>query len=294
MRQNFDDLAVFMAVGKEGSFTRAAAALGVSPSAVSQLIRNLEERLGVRLLTRTTRSVALTQAGEQLLKEIAPLFERLNQSVQQVSEFRDKPAGVVRISADEFAIRHVLWPKLLPLLERYPDLSIELTTDYALTDIVAQRYDAGVRLGGILASDMISIPLMGDMRLSVVASPEYLQRYGTPKVPNDLTQHRCINLRLPTHGGLFAWEFSEHHKDFHVRVTGPLILNSVIQIADACCQGFGLAQLPEALVQPAIEKGALVEVLRSWSQPFEGYHLYYPSRRQPTAAFKAVLKALRK
>ncbi len=290
--QSLDDLAVFVTVAREGNFTRAAARLGVSPSAVSQTLRALEERLGVRLLTRTTRSVTRTEAGEKLLREIAPLLDEINAHLSAVSDLRDRPAGTVRITADEFAARYVLWPKLLPLMDAYPEITIELTTDYGLTDIVAERFDAGVRLGGIVANDMIAVPIAPPMRMVTVAAPKYLARYAVPTSPEDLTGHRCINLRLPTHGGLYAWEFDSGEHEFRVRVDGPLILNSVVQILDACLAGVGLAQLPDGLVQAHLDSGELQEVLHKWSEPFAGYHLYYPSRRQQTAAFRVVLNAL--
>ncbi|MBB3141800.1 LysR family transcriptional regulator [Halomonas organivorans] len=291
--QRLDDLAVFVAVGREGNFTRAAAHLGVSPSAVSQTMRSLEERLGVRLLTRTTRSVTRTEAGEKLLREVAPLLEQIDAQVAAVAEWRERPAGTVRITADEFATRYMLWPRLAPLLETYPELTVELTTDYGLTDIAAARFDAGVRLGGIIDADMIAVPIGPRMRLVTVASPDYLARHGNPSTPEALTAHRCINLRLPTHGGLFAWEFGSGEHEFRVRVDGPLILNSVFQILDASLAGVGLAQLPDGLVQAHLDRGELREVLAEWSEPFEGYHLYYPSRRQQTAAFRVVREALR-
>ena len=290
---HLDDLTVFVTVAREGNFTRAGAHLGVSPSAVSQTIRALEERLGVRLLTRTTRSVTRTDAGEQLLASIAPLLDGINQQLAAVSALRDAPAGTVRITADEYAARSLLWPKLAPLLARYPALTLELTTDYGLTDIAAERFDAGVRVGGIIAADMVAVPIGPPMRLATVAAPAYLAEQGEPADPQQLTAHRCINLRLPTHGGLFAWEFGSGENECRVRVNGPLVMNSVYQILDACLAGTGLAQLPDGLVAPHLASGALVEVLAEWSEPFAGYHLYYPSRRQHTAAFKAVLAALR-
>lgn len=292
--QRLDDLAVFVTVGREGNFTRAAAHLGVSPSAVSQTMRGLEERLGVRLLTRTTRSVTRTEAGETLLREIAPLLDAIDAHVTAVAELRERPAGTVRITADEFAARHILWPRLPPLLETYPEITIELTTDYGLTDIAAERFDAGVRLGGIINADMIAVPIGPAMRMVTVASPDHLARHGTPTSPEALTRHRCINLRLPTHGGLYAWEFGSGEHESRVRVGGPLIMNSVVQILEACLAGVGLAQLPDGLVQRYLERGELREVLPEWSEPFEGYHLYYPSRRQQTAAFRVVLEALRR
>jgi DNA-binding transcriptional LysR family regulator len=288
-----DDLSVFVAVAREGNFTRAAAQLGVSPSAVSQTIRGLEERLGVRLLTRTTRSVTRTEAGEQLLQNIAPLLDQMEGHLTAVAELRQRPSGTVRITADEVAIRHVLWPKLLPLLDVHPELTIELVTDYGLTDIVADRFDAGVRVGGIIDADMVAVPISSSMRMVTVAAPAYLQRYGTPHRPEELTAQRCINLRLPTHGGLYPWEFSRGENEFRVRVTGPLILNSALQILDACLAGVGLAQLSDTHVAPYLASGQLQEVLGDWSDSFPGYHLYYPSRRQQTAAFRAVLEQLR-
>lgn len=288
-----DDLAVFAAVGREGNFTRAAANLGVSPSAVGQTIRGLEERLGVRLLTRTTRSVTPTEAGEKLLRGLIPLLDEINDQVNATLEYSARPSGTVRISADEFAVRFILWPRLKPLMDQYPDITIELTTDYGMTDIVAERFDAGVRLGDTVAADMIAARIAPPMRLVTVASPEYLASHPTPQVPEELTRHRCINLRLPTHGGLYPWEFSSGQREYRVRVNGPLIMNSILQILQGCLEGVGLAQLPDGLVMEHIHNGELVEVLPEWSEPFEGYHLYYPSRRQHTAAFLVVLEALR-
>ena len=288
-----DDLVVFVTVAREGNFTRAAAKLSVSPSAVSQTMRALEERLGVRLLTRTTRSVTRTEAGERLLNEIAPLLDQIDQHLSAVADLRERPAGTVRITADEFAAQHVVWPKLFPLLETYPELTVELITDYGLTDIVAQRFDAGVRLGGIIDTDMIAVPIGPEMRMVTVASPGYLQKYGAPEKPEELTEHRCINLRLPTHGGLYPWEFGSGENEFRVRVKGPLIMNSVLQILDACLAGVGFAQLPDAQVTTYLANGELVEVLEQWSDSFPGYHLYYPSRHQQTAAFRVVLEQLR-
>jgi DNA-binding transcriptional LysR family regulator len=288
-----NELVVFVSVAQHGNFTKAAAHLGVSPSAVSQTIRGLETRLGVRLLTRTTRSVTRTEAGERLLNEIAPLLEQIETHLSAVSELRQRPSGTVRITADEFAARYILWPKLLPVIENYPDVTVELITDYGLTDIVAERFDAGVRLGGIIDADMIAVPISSEMRMVTVASPIYLNKYGTPDQPEALTQHRCINLRLPTHGGLYPWEFGSGENEFRVRVTGPLIMNSVLQILDACLAGVGIAQLPDTQVKAHLENGELIEVLGSWSDSFPGYHLYYPNREQKTAAFRLVVDQLR-
>lgn len=293
LASRMDDLVVFVTVAREGNFTRAAARLSVSPSAVSQTIRGLEERLGVRLLTRTTRSVTRTDAGEKLLKEIAPLLDQIDEQLSVISDLSQHPSGTVRITADEFAARYVLWPKLLPLLDAYPDVAVELITDYGLTDIVAERFDAGLRLGGIIDADMVAMPVGPEMRMVTVASPEYLAKHGSPLRPENLTKYRCINLRLPTYGGLYPWEFGSGENEFRVRVSGPLIMNSVLQILDACLASVGIAQLPDTLVQPYLDDGTLQEVLGQWSDPFPGYHLYYPSRRQQTAAFRVVLEQLR-
>lgn len=288
-----DDLAVFATVGQEGNFTRAGARLGVSASAVGQTIRGLEERLGVRLLTRTTRSVTPTEAGDKLLRGLVPLLDEINAQVDAALEYSERPSGTVRISADEFAARAILWPRLKLVMARYPEITIELITDYGMTDIVAERFDAGVRLGGTIAADMIASPISGEMRMVTVASPEYLSRHPVPRAPEELTSHNCINLRLPTHGGLYPWEFSSQGREFRVRVSGPLIMNSVYQILDGCLEGIGAAQLPNGLVDDYLENGELTEILAGWSEPFQGYHLYYPSRRQHTAAFRVVLDALR-
>ncbi|SFO31112.1 DNA-binding transcriptional regulator, LysR family [Cohaesibacter marisflavi] len=292
-KPSYDDLSVFLAVDREGNFTRAAAKLGVSPSAVSQTIRGLEEQLGVRLLTRSTRSVTRTEAGDKLLARLAPMYDEMDMLLAEVSSLREKPAGTVRITADEIAIEQVLWPKLKKVLDDYPEITVELMTDYGLTDIVAERFDAGVRLGELIASDMIAVPIAPEMRMTVVAAPRYLDTHQKPTHPHDLTRHICINLRLPTHGGLFAWEFSENGQEFRIRVEGQLVFNSVGQILQATLDGYGLAQMPLCQVEPHLQNGTLVEVLQDWSEPFAGYHLYYPSRRQQTAAFRVVVEALR-
>ncbi|POA81048.1 LysR family transcriptional regulator [Pseudomonas sp. FW305-E2] len=293
LTDSLGDLVVFVAVAREKNFTRAAAYLGVSPSAVSQTIRGLEERLGVRLLTRTTRSVTRTEAGEKLLQEISPLLDQIENHLGALADYRQRPSGTVRITADEFAARQVIWPRLKTVFDEFPEITVELITDYGLTDIVAERFDAGVRLGGIIDADMVAVPIGPPMRMVTVASPDYLERYGAPTQPEDLTGHRCINLRLPSHGGLYPWEFTRDGSEFRVRVKGPLIMNSVMQILDASLAGIGLAQLPNELVQAHLTQQALSEVLGAWSESFPGYHLYYPTRRQQTAAFKVVLEALR-
>jgi DNA-binding transcriptional LysR family regulator len=291
--EDFDDLAAFLAVAEERSFTRAAAKLGVSQSALSQTIRGLEARLGLRLLTRTTRSVAPTEAGERLLRTVGPRFEEINAELAALSELRDKPAGTIRITATENAADAVLWPALKTLLPNYPDIRVEIVIDYGLTDIVAERYDAGVRPGGNVAKGMIAVPIGPDMRMAVVGAPAYFARRPQPRTPQDLTAHDCINLRLPTHGGLYAWEFEKDGRELRVRVEGQLVFNTTALILNAAMAGFGLAYLPEQQVQQHLADGELVRVLANWCPPFSGYHLYYPSRRQPAPAFALLVDALR-
>jgi len=292
-RDNLNDLLAFVAVAREGSFTRAAARLGVSQSALSHTLRVLETRLGMRLLTRTTRSVAPTEAGERLLRTIGPKFDEISAELASLSELRDKPAGTIRITAGEHAVETLLWPALARLLPDYPDIRVEVTIDYGLTDIVAERYDAGIRLGEQVAKDMIAVRIGPDMRMFVVGSPAYFARHGKPKSPQDLTSHNCINLRLPTHGGIYAWEFEKNGRELRVRVEGQLVFNSTPMIMKAALDGAGLAYLPENRVQPFIEQGRLVHVLGDWCPPFSGYHLYYPNRRQNAPAFALVVDALR-
>lgn len=292
-RMNVNDLLAFLAVARERSFTRAAAQLGVSQSALSHTIRGLEERLGLRLLTRTTRSVAPTAAGERLVQRVGPRLEEIDSELAALSELRDKPAGVIRITAGEHAAHAVLWPALEKLLPRYPDIKVEVIVDYGLTDIVTERYDAGVRSGDLVAKDMIAVPIGPDLRMAVVAAPSYFANRKKPRVPQDLTQHVCINLRLPTRGGLYAWEFEKGGRELKVRVEGQLVFNSLAPRLNAALAGFGLAYLPADQVRPFIEQGSLVQVLSDWCQPYPGYHLYYPSRRQPTPAFTVLVDALR-
>jgi DNA-binding transcriptional LysR family regulator len=291
--ENFHDLAAFLAVAQEQSFTRAAAKLGVSQSALSQTIRGLEARLGLRLLTRTTRSVAPTEAGERLLRTVGPRFEEINAELAALSELREKPAGTVRLTATENAAASVLWPALERLLPDYPDIKVEIVIDYGLTDIVAERYDAGVRPGEIVAKGMIAVPIGPDMRMAVVGAPTYFAKRPQPRTPQDLTTHSCINLRLPTHGGLYAWEFEKGGRELKVRVEGQLVFSTTSLILNAVLAGFGLAYLPEEQVQAHLAAGRLVRVLGDWCPPFSGYHLYYPSRRQPPPAFALLVDALR-
>jgi DNA-binding transcriptional LysR family regulator len=292
-RGNLDDLLAFSVVGRERSFTKAAARLGVSQSALSHTIRELEARLGVRLLTRTTRSVAPTEAGERLLHTLTPRFEEIDAELAALSELREKPAGTIRITATEYAADTLLWPKLIKFLRQYPDIKIEISIDNALTDIVAGQFDAGVRAGEQVAKDMIAVRIGPDMRMAVVGTPSYFRKRSEPKKPQDLIGHDCINLRLSTHGGLYAWEFEKGGRELKVRVEGQLIFNGTNQMLNAALAGFGLAYVPEDLAQPHLAKGRLKRVLEDWCPPYSGYHLYYPSRRQPSAAFALFVDALR-
>ncbi|KTI91690.1 LysR family transcriptional regulator [Enterobacter hormaechei] len=293
LKDNFNDLLSFMVVARERSFTRAAAQLGVSQSALSHAMRNLEARLEVRLLTRTTRSVAPTEAGEQLFMRLSPHLLEIEQELTALRDTRDRPAGNIRLTAGEHAMSAVLWPVLKPFMVQYPDINVEVTVDDGLTDIVDGRFDAGVRLGEQVAKDMIAIRIAPDMRMAVVGSADYLHRFGVPETPEQLDQHRCINMRLPTRGGLYAWEFERDGRELRVRVDGQLILNSLPQRIDAAENGLGLAYVPEDAVQDALAEGRLVRVLEAWCPAFAGYHLYYPSRRQHTSAFSLLIAALR-
>ena len=293
LKDNFNDLLSFMVVARERSFTRAAAQLGVSQSALSHAMRNLEARLVVRLLTRTTRSVAPSEAGEQLFMRLSPHLLEIEQELTALRDTRDRPAGNIRLTAGEHAMSAVLWPVLKPFMAQYPDINVEVTVDNGLTDIVDGRFDAGVRLGEQVAKDMIAIRIAPDMRMAVVGSAEYLQRFGVPETPEQLDQHRCINMRLPTRGGLYAWEFERDGRELRVRVDGQLILNSLPQRIDAAENGLGLAYVPEDAVQDALAESRLVRVLEAWCPAFTGYHLYYPSRRQHTTAFALLIAALR-
>jgi DNA-binding transcriptional LysR family regulator len=291
--ENFNDLLAFIAVARERSFTKAAAKLGVSQSALSHTIRGLEARLGLRLLTRTTRSVAPTEAGERLLHTVGPEFEKIEAELEALSELREKPAGTIRISTAEHAANTVLWPKLAKFLPNYPDIKVEITIDYVLTDIVAQRYDVGVRLGEQVAKDMIAVRIGPDMRMAVVGATSYFAKRSPPKKPQDLTDHNCINLRLPTYGGLLAWEFERDGRALKAHVEGQWVFNSSSQILRAVLAGFGVAYLPEDMVQEHIAKRRLKRVLEDWLPSFPGYHLYYPSRRQSSPAFALLVNALR-
>jgi DNA-binding transcriptional LysR family regulator len=290
---NLDDLLAFLAVVRERSFTRAAAKLGVSQSALSHTMRRLEAKLGIRLLTRTTRSLSPTEAGERLLERLGPHFEQIETELDGLAELRDKPAGTIRITAGEHAALTALWPALPKFLPRYPDIKVEVIVDYGLTDIVAQRYDAGVRLGEQVARDMIAVRIGPDLRMAVVGAPSYFAQRSLPKKPQDLTDHNCINLRLPTHGGLYAWELERGRRELHVRVDGQLIFNNIALRLNAALEGLGLAFLPEDAAQPHLAQGRLRRVLEEWCPPFPGYHLYYPGRRQTSPAFALLVDALR-
>ena len=292
-RTNLNDLVAFMTVARERSFTRAAAKLGISQSSLSHLIRDLEARLGIRLLTRTTRSVSLTKVGERLLGNVGPRLDEVEKELASLQDLRDQPRGAIRISSTDYATDTILWPRLMPFLRQYPDISVELITDYGLTDIVAERFDAGVRAGEQIAKDMVAVRIGPDISMAVVGSPAYFKRRPEPKVPQDLVHHSCINLRLPTHGGLYAWEFEKSGREIRVRVEGQVTFNGTPQMLSAALSGFGLAYLPEDIVQSFIAKKRLARVLDEWCQPYTGYHLYYPSRRQPSAAFALMVDALR-
>jgi DNA-binding transcriptional LysR family regulator len=292
-RGNLDDLLAFMAVAQEKSFTRAAAKLGVSQSALSHTMRELEARLGVRLLTRTTRSVSPTEAGERLLNTVGPRLEEIEAEIGALGELREKPAGTIRLTATEYAADEILLPKLTKLLHAYPDIKVEIVVDYGLTDIVAQRFDAGVRSGEQVAKDMIAVRIAPDMRIAVVGTPSYFKSQPEPKRPQDLVNHNCIKLRLPTHGGVYAWEFEKAGRELRVRVDGQLTYNTTAQMLTAALAGLGLAYVPEGLAKPHVAKGRLKRVLADWCPPYSGYHLYYPSRRQPSAAFALLVEALR-
>jgi len=292
-RENLNDLLDFLAVARERSFTRAAAKLGVSQSALSHTIRGLEERLGLRLLTRTTRSVSPTEAGERLLHTLGPRFEEIDAELAALSELREKPAGTIRITTTDYAADTILWPKLTGFLGQYPEIKVEVIIDYSLTDIVAQRFDAGVRSGEQVAKDMIAVRIGPDMRMAVVGASSYFANWSPPKRPQDLIGHNCINLRLPTYGGLYAWEFGKGERELKVHVEGQLVFNGTFQMLNAALAGFGLAYVPEDLAQPHLAAGRLNRVLEDWCPSFSGYHPYYPSRRQSSPAFALLVDALR-
>lgn len=290
---NYNDLLAFIAVAQERSFTRAAAQLGVSQSALSHNVRALEARMGVRLLTRTTRSVSPTQAGERLLQSVAPQFSGIEAELALAGELRDKAAGTIRISASENAVESVLWPKLASILPKYPDLNVEISVEHRFTDIVAERYDMGIRLGDVLAKDMTAVPISPNMRVAVVGTPAYFEKHPSPEHPQDLSAHQCINLRLMSHGELYAWEFSKGDQHINARVRGQLTFNGPRQILKAVLAGFGLGLVLEENAAPYIATGELHRVLTEWCPEFAGYHLYYPNRQQLSRAMSVVIEALR-
>jgi DNA-binding transcriptional LysR family regulator len=292
-RENINDLLAFLAVAREQSFTKAAAKLGVSQSALSHTVKHLEQRLGVRLLTRTTRSVSPTQAGDHLIRNVGPRFEEIEAELEGLSEFREKPAGTIRISATDYVFNYVMWDKLVRFLGNYPDIKVELINDYGLSDIVAERCDAGVRMGDQVAKDMISARISPDIRFVVVGAESYFVDRTVPVTPQDLVEHKCINLRLPTYGGLYVWEFEKDGQELRVRVDGQVVFNNILQVLQGAIAGLGLAHMPEDMATPYLANGKLRQVLDDWCPLWEGYHLYYPSRRQSSPPLALLVDALR-
>jgi DNA-binding transcriptional LysR family regulator len=293
MSQRFDDIAAFAVVARERSFTRAGALIGVSPSALSQTIKGLETRLGFPLLVRTTRSVAPTEAGARLLATVGPRFDEIEQELVALSELRHRPTGTIRITAGEHPVRSVLQPGLAKLLPAYPDIRVDVTVDYGLVDIVAGGYDAGIRLGEQVAKDMVALRIGPDVRMAVVGAPSYFAAHPAPRDPHELTEHNCINVRLPTYGGLFPWEFEKAGREVNVRVEGQLVFNTIRPRLESALRGLGLAYMPEDVVAPHLASGELVRVLDDWFPSFPGYRLYYPSRRHASPAFSLLVDALR-
>ncbi|MEJ4044206.1 LysR family transcriptional regulator [Erwinia sp. SLM-02] len=293
LKENFNDLIYLVMVARERSFTRAAAKLGVSQSALSHSIRGLEERLNTRLLTRTTRSVASTEAGERLIESVAPMITEIEKALQDLADNQENPSGNIRITAGEHALSSTLWPLLKPFVQRYPDVNVELSIDNALTDIVSGRFDAGVRLGESVEKDMVAVRIGPDWRMAIVATPDYFAQHGVPQTPYELQNYRCINMRLPTFGGLYHWEFSKEGKAIRVKVEGQLVFNTLSARIDAALSGMGVSCVPEDSVRTYIEEGKLQSVLQDWCEPFTGYYLYYPSRKQHTAAFSKLIDAVR-
>jgi DNA-binding transcriptional LysR family regulator len=287
------DLMAFLSVARARSFTRAAAQLGVSPSALSHTIRKLEERIGVRLLNRTTRNVSPTEVGQRLLGTVGPRFDEIRAEIDALGELRDKPGGTIRITAADHPVETILWPVLRRLLPDYPDIVVEVNVEIGFTDIVADEFDAGIRLGEAVAKDMIAVRIGPDERLVVVGAPSYFERHKRPRTPQDLSDHQCINYRFPGSGGIYAWEFEKAGREIKVRVNGPLILNSTTMVCKAALDGLGLAFLPEDMITQPVADGRLIRVLDDWTPPFPGYHLYYPSRRQQSPAFALLVEALR-
>jgi DNA-binding transcriptional LysR family regulator len=292
-QSKMNDLQAFLAVAQQQSFTKAAAILRVTPSALSHTIRSLEERLGVRLLTRTTRNVSLTEAGVRLSQSISPLFEQINAELEALSELRDKPKGTIRLTCTDDQIQLHLRPMLANFLRDYPDIQLELYVDYGFTNLVEERFDAGIRLGESISKDMIAVRIGPDWRLVVVGSPDYFERYSAPLTPVQLTEHSCINIRHRVAGSIYAWEFEKDQRAFTVKAEGPLVFNSIMHVLNAALDGIGLAYVPEPLVAPYLADGSLKMILADWSPYFQGYHLYYPNRRQASPAFMAFVDAIR-
>ncbi len=290
---DLNNLLAFIVVARERSFTRAAAQLGVSQSALSHTIRRLEEKMGIRLLTRTTRGVSTTEAGERLYINLGPHYEGIQTELSALYALNDKPAGTIRISTHDRPADTILWPKLSKLLPLYPELNIEISINYELIDIVAERFDAGVRLGDQVAKDMIAVRISPDVRMAVVGAPSYFKNRVIPQTPQELTGQNCIRLRLPTHGGIYAWEFEKGGQILHVQVQGQMIFNQSVHILNAALQGYGIAYLPEEQIKPYVAEGQLIQLLEPWCPTFPGYHLYFPSRRQSSPAFSLVVETLR-
>lgn len=292
-RDELSDLAVFLAVAEARSFTKAAVKLGTSQSAISQIVRRLEASMGLKLLTRNTRNVAPTEAGEQLVETLRPAFDDIDARLSALSALRERPSGTVRLTSSRHAAETIIWPAVEKLLTQYPDVKVEISVDGHLTDIISDRFDAGVRLGEQIAKDMTAVRIGGELRMAVVGAPSYFAEHGKPRTPQDLTSHRCINIRMQTQGGLYAWEFGQDGRELNVRVDGPLILNDIPMILNAAAQGIGLACVMEDQAATQLQSGTLVRVLEDWCPPFAGYHLYYPDRRQLPSAFALLVAALR-
>jgi DNA-binding transcriptional LysR family regulator len=293
LRENITDLIAFSVVARERSFTRAAGQLGVSQSALSHTVKGLEGRLGLRLLTRTTRSVSITPAGERLLRTLAPSFAQIETELRELSELRDTPAGTIRLTAPDFAVEELLWPKLMPVIRDYPEVNLEIVVDYNLTDIALEQFDAGVRYGDRVSEGMIAQRIGPDVKLLCVAAPAYLEKRGRPMVPQDLMGHNCINVRLPSHGGVYAWEFEKDEREMRIHTPGQLVFNTIRPMVAATLDGIGISFMPDFYVADHLKAGRLATVLEDWTRPFSGLHLYYPSRRHASPAFKLVLDALR-
>lgn len=293
LKEIFNELQLFLVVARERSFTKAAAKLGVSQSAISHAMKGLEERLNIRLLTRTTRSVAPTEIGERLINCLEPRLADLEHELESLIQLNGTATGNIRLSAGEHAARSLIWPKLKPFLREYPEINVELVVDNGFVDIVEGRFDAGIRLGESVNKDMVAVRVGPDMRMAIVGSPDYFTANGTPQTPHDLQNHKCINMRLPTAGGLFHWEFEKEGKPFRVRVEGQLTFNLLSERIDAAISGFGIACVPEDVIEPFVKSGELIQVLKIWCPSFPGYYLYYPSRRQHPPAFALLIDALR-